>query len=92
MKATSRYIKTPTVEFYLDIWNPRSIEASPNDALFELDPRYNKRPDLLSYDLYGTVDYWWVFAIRNMDTLVDPINDFITGTIIYIPSLSSITQ
>jgi len=91
MKATSRYTKTPEVEFYLDIWTPRTVPASPNDSLFELDPRYNKRPDLLSYDLYGTVDYWWVFAVRNMDTLVDPINDFITGTIIYIPSITSIT-
>lgn len=87
LRQTSRYRRTPITEFYMDIWVAPTVTESPNDSLFEIDPRYNKRPDLLAYDLYGTVDYWWVFAMRNKDTLVDPINDFLTGTIIYIPSI-----
>ena len=43
------------------------------------------RPDLLAYDLYGEVNLWWVFAQRNMDTLQDPIFDFVPGVQIYIP-------
>lgn len=87
LRKTSRYKRTPITEFYTDIWVAPTVTTSANDSLFEIDPRYNKRPDLLAYDLYGTVDYWWVFAMRNKDTLVDPINDFLTGTIIYIPSI-----
>jgi len=90
-KNTSFYTTTPIKDFYLDIWSPITIAPSYSDSLFEIDPKYNKRPDLLSYDLYGTPNYWWVFALRNMDTLVDPINDFLSGVIIYVPPLSSIT-
>lgn len=90
-KQSSRYYETPITEFYLDIWTPVFAVPSDNDRLFQLDPRYNKRPDLLSYDLYGTVNYWWIFALRNMDTLIDPINDFLTGVIIYVPTLTSLT-
>mgnify|MGYP001079088113 CR=1 FL=1 len=91
-KKTSRYATTPQTDFYLDIWSPVFVPPNQTDKLFEIDPKYNKRPDLLSFDLYGTPNYWWIFALRNMDTLVDPINDFLTGVIIYIPELSSITN
>jgi hypothetical protein len=84
------YANTPQTDFYLDIWSPVFVTTNASDSLFEIDPKYNKRPDLLSYDLYGTPNYWWIFALRNMDTLVDPINDFLSGVIIYIPQLTSI--
>ena len=30
-----------------------------------------KRPDLLSNNKYGTVDYWWVFSVRNVFVVID---------------------
>ena len=50
-----------------------------------IQPKYNKRPDLLAFDMYGSARLWWVFAQRNMDVLVDPVYDLIPGTQIYIP-------
>jgi hypothetical protein len=41
---------------------------------------------MMAYDLYGDPRLWWVFAQRNPNTLVDPINDFVTGLKIYLPS------
>ena len=48
------------------------------------------RPDLCSYELYGTSKYWWIFAKRNPDIIEDPIRDFTVGTRIRIPSKASI--
>jgi hypothetical protein len=48
------------------------------------------RPDLCSYELYGTSKYWWIFAKRNPDIIEDPIRDFSVGTRIRIPSKASI--
>lgn len=88
---TSPYYKTPfTSGGYLDIIDLRSIPAQADDVIYEVDARYNLRPDLLSYDTYGTVDYWWVFAVRNRSLIKDPIFDLIAGKRIYLPNISTI--
>ncbi len=48
---------------------------------------YLHRPDLLSYMLYKTPEYWWVFMRMNMDLIRDPIWDFTAGTVIRVPTL-----
>ena len=60
--------------------------------LYEIDSFYEHRPDLLSYDLYGTPKLWWCFQHRNMDTLTDPIWSFVAGTLIRIPKKSTLEQ
>ena len=37
----------------LSYFNIRSIPAESDDVLYELEPQYIYRPDLLSYDIYG---------------------------------------
>jgi hypothetical protein len=85
-KPTSQYALTPIVNFYLDIWVPITVPANNTDTIITIPPSFNLRPDLLSYEQYGTADLWWVFSVRNPDILIDPINDFVTGLQIYIPS------
>lgn len=70
---------------YLDFWDPPAVSASTSDTLITLSSRYDKRPDLLSFDLYQTVEYWWVFMLRNPDVISDPIWDFRTGIQIFVP-------
>ena len=48
------------------------------------------RPDLLAYDRYGSSRYWWLFAMRNKDIIIDPIQDFKTGITIRIPKLENV--
>jgi hypothetical protein len=87
----SNYIKTPIVNnTYLDIMVDRYIFLDPNDEIYEIEQKYHKRPDLFSYHRYGTSKYWWVFARRNTNILIDPINDFVTGTTIKIPSFKNL--
>ena len=83
---TSPYYGTQTWGQYLDIWAGKTIPADVTDALYQIDAAYNGRPDLLSYDMYKDTSFWWVFAVRNPNTLIDPIADFTPGKIIYVPT------
>jgi len=83
---TSKYLE------YLDFWNGYYINPSNEDNIMTLDSKYNKRPDLLSYDLYGTPQLWWVFMLRNPDIIKDPINDFLTNITIYTPDSNSVKR
>lgn len=84
-KDISQYKLTPVRDWYLDLWIPRSVPKSDFDKIITIPPAFNERPDLLSYQEYGTAGLWWVFAVRNPDVIIDPINDFLSGLEIYIP-------
>ena len=85
-KDTSQYIQTPIKNWYLDTWVPPSVPISSNDQIFIIPQQYDQRPDLLSQAQYGTPALWWVFAVRNPDLIIDPIQDFTAGLQIYIPT------
>ena len=50
------------------------------------------RPDLLAYDLYGSIKLWWIFSQRNMDIIKDPIYDMVPGVKIFLPKSSNLTK
>jgi hypothetical protein len=85
-KDTSQYLLTPTKDWYLDIWVPRVVSKNDFDKVIIIPPSFDQRPDLLSYQEYGTPSLWWVFAVRNPDLIIDPINDFVAGLQIYVPN------
>jgi hypothetical protein len=87
---TSPWFNTQVVNNYLDILSIRPVSAEVDDFLYNIQPQYTYRPDLLAFDLYGDATLWWVFTQRNMDVLQDPILDFVPGTKIYIPKNSSL--
>jgi hypothetical protein len=43
------------------------------------------RIDLISYEVYRTVDLWWLIALRN--DIIDPVDGLYLGQKLYIPSL-----
>jgi hypothetical protein len=75
----------------LDLFNKRFIPKEPDDLLYTIKSQYAYRPDLLSFDLYGTAKLWWVFAARNMNVIKDPVFDFLPGTQIFLPKKSTLT-
>ncbi len=85
-KDTSQYLLTPVKNWYLDLWVPRVIPKNDFDKIILIPAAFNQRPDLLSQQEYGTPRLWWVFALRNPDLILDPINDFVSGLEIYVPS------
>jgi len=42
------------------------------------------RPDLISYKVYGTVDFWWIILLVN--GIDNPLSDLKEGMILEIPN------
>lgn len=76
----------------LNYFEIRTIPSESDDILYELEPQYIYRPDLLSFDIYGTPKLWWVFAQRNMNVLQDPIFDFKPGVKIFLPKKDNLLR
>jgi hypothetical protein len=89
---TSPYHGTQTWGKFLDVWPGKTIAANVTDAIYKIDQIYHLRPDLLANDMYQDSSLWWVFAVRNPDVLKDPLLNFTTDTIIYVPTKAVIQQ
>lgn len=89
-QTTSPWNNTPSNVNYLTELVIRPVAAEADDFLYTLEPQYARRPDLLSYDLYGTPKLWWVFIQRNMDVISDPVFDFVPGIKIFLPKKTSL--
>lgn len=89
--GNSPYKNTPVFDKkFLDLLAHRTVPKSADDILFTVSKTYEYRPDRLAYDLYGDAMLWWIFIVRNKNTIVDPIWDFKTGARIYLPKKSTI--
>lgn len=89
---TSPYYSTTATDGYLNVMTYRDFPAETDDVLYSVTGNYNNRPDLLSYDLYGDVGYWWVFAYRNPGILKDPVYDLVNGVEIYLPKITTLKK
>jgi hypothetical protein len=89
--AASPYFTTTQTRWYLAPVDLRSIPADSSDNEITVESKYQNRPDLLAYDLYGSPAYWWIFMVRNMDLIRDPIWDMRAGMKIMVPSSSRLT-
>lgn len=85
LRKSSPYFDTPVVLFYRDFLSFREFSINEDDDLIVITAKYIERPDILSFDLYGTTRYWWVFMIRNMNEIKDPIYDLKAGLEIFVP-------
>ncbi|NNK83727.1 MAG: hypothetical protein HKO92_11440 [Flavobacteriaceae bacterium] len=47
-------------------------------------------PDLISFQEYGSEQYWWVIMLINK--IQDPINELTAGTLLAIPRLSDVEE
>lgn len=88
----SPWALTKQNNLYLETLVIRPVPAESDDFYYQIESQYTFRPDLLSYDLYGTPKLWWVFMQRNMEVIRDPIFDFVPGVKIFIPKKSNLQQ
>ena len=89
--GNSPYKNTPVFDKnFLDILVHRDIPKTADDILFTITKTYEHRPDRLAYDLYGNSMLWWVFVVRNKNTLIDPIWDFKVGARIFLPKKATV--
>jgi hypothetical protein len=88
--STSPYFDTSYTQFYLDVMTNRGLPKEVDDQLFLITEVYQYRPDMLAFDLYDLPDLWWVFYQRNPNTLTAPPWDFVVGTEIYLPKITTL--
>jgi hypothetical protein len=86
----SPYYLTSSTNGYLNVLSYRNIPSLSDDILFSVTKNYENRPDLLANDLYGDVNLWWVFAVRNPSVIKDPVYDLVAGVQIYLPQMTTI--
>lgn len=92
-KSSSLYYDTPQTNFALDIYQPRYFPFDDDaDDVVMIEKSYERRPDLMSYDRYGSVAYWWVFMARNKDIIKDPVFGFTAGLEIYAPTKRTVQE
>lgn len=65
-------------------------DAEAKEVSIRLTERYVGRLDLLSYNVYGTVDMWWLIAERN--DIEFPIDEMYVGQILIVPSVGDYYQ
>ena len=88
---SSPYYSTGQFGQFLDVLDYRPVPRNASDIEYKIDAVYNRRPDMLAYDLYDDASLWWVFASRNPNVLKDPLFDFTAGRTIYIPTKDTLT-
>lgn len=83
---SGRYVQGGGVESYpkrIGWWERKIMAPADTDVTFVLTPKYNKRPDLLAYDMYGSARLMW--AVLQFNTIIDINTEFVTGKSIRLP-------
>ena len=83
--ANSPYSATPQKSWAIGRFVFRAVPPDGTDQLYTLLPQHQYRPDRLSYDLYASPAFWWVFCERNQFLRGDPIWNFLPGLQIMVP-------
>lgn len=81
-----RFVQGGTVDDFntrLGWWERREFSKSPTDVSLTLIAKYNKRPDLLAYDLYGKATLQWFILQYNA---ISDITTFKQGLTLVLPT------
>lgn len=66
-------------------WDRFPIPRAEDDIALTITPKYNRRPDLLAYDVYGKTTLTWL--VLQYNNINDVNVEFATGSQITLPSV-----
>ena len=94
-KSGSRYTNgkftlTKDKEEFLILRGPLEIPESGQDIFLTLEGKFEKRPDLISQEVYNRPDLGWV--IMEINRIRQPMFDLSTGTVLRIPPLTLVLE
>ena len=81
--ATSKHLEVLDRKITFSTYKKRSQVTSETDSFLTITKAFEFRPDLVSYKVYSTPDYWW--KILEFNGMMD-IFDFKNGKNIRLPS------
>ncbi len=87
-QSSGRYVQGGTVVDLgnrLGWWERTQFPTDASDISLELGMRYNMRPDLLAYDLYGKSTLGWFVLQYNY---ISDVTDFVAGLQLIVPTKS----
>lgn len=71
-------------KFFLDVAKLPQIDTTKGNFVV-VPPECENRIDLFSYQQYQSSRFWWVIALANADIISDPIWDFQSGLVVFVP-------
>ena len=83
----TRYVQGGITDVYknrLGWWDGYTITSSTDDITIVLESKYNQRPDILAFDMYGKASLMWL--VLQYNSIVDINEEFVTGTQIVLPT------
>ena len=66
------------------------LKEDSTDTMILVTQEFEKRPDLLSFNIYGVSELWWV--IYEFNNIRDPFFDLKAGQILRIPALERVLE
>lgn len=88
----TRFFKKLTVNGVNELdflWNTlSSFEMNHTSSYYRVKGDEVGQPDLISYRLYDTEEYWWIICLVNK--IENPLEDIVEGTILQIPNVRDI--
>lgn len=69
-------------------WERKIFPKSPTDLTVVIEGKYVKRPDLLSYDVYGTSHLQWL--VLQYNNIIDINVEFVDGNVVQLPAKSRV--
>ena len=67
------------------LWNSLSgFEMKYQPTYYRVDASDHMRPDMISYKVYGVVDFWWVVCLVN--GISNPFTELTNGLVLTIPN------
>lgn len=91
LSSKSRYVQGGQTEIGsigLEWWERYSLPTDPSDQLYIVEDKYSRRPDLIANAFYSDIRLSWV--ICQFNNILDPYDEIVTGTILYIPTLERV--
>lgn len=88
-KGNNRYTRGGVSDVYntrTGWWERNVLSTDPTDLFYDVGNATAARPDLISYEVYGTVIYTWV--VLQFNNIVDINEEIIPGTVLKLPTPS----
>ena len=90
-QSRSRYVQGGSVDRFqnrLGWWERFVIPRSSDDLTFLMTKQFDRRPDLVAFQVYGEVSLMWL--VLQYNSIVDINTEFVAGKTIILPTFSRI--
>lgn len=91
-KKTSQYKDSVQTQNFLKYYVHRRIPPANDDYEYTVPSEHHQRPDNAADDIFGNSRLWWVFMVKNMDKLIDPVEDFKEGLVLTVPTIVTLQK